>query len=205
MSWYMAARCWVVSIAAAAMIVVAAAVFGSATLELPDLFSGVVIALPVSVLLPAVPAAMVLWNMGRGEPAHEAAAVRRPAEFDLAAVAALLLAQVVTAALLAPWFSFADSLAVVRNTAGYVALTLVLSRLIGPVVANVVMVMFPIICVRFGTIYAAGAPASAWWAWPLDTHSSLVALTQVLTLCVAAAAITRAAWLPRRRGVPAGT
>lgn len=205
MIWYVSARCWLATLAAAIGVIPAAAVFGSATLQIPDLLSGIVIALPVSVLLPAIPAGMVLWSMSRGAPAHEATAVRRPANLDLAAIGALLLAQLITAALLTPWFPSTESLGVVRNTAGYAALCLLLRLFTGPVVANLVMVVFPIICVRFGAIYEAGAPASAWWAWPLHPAPSLTASIQVIALCISAAAINRTAWLPNRRGIPANT
>lgn len=203
MIWYLTARCWAATLAAAVLVIPVAGVFRAAAVQLPDLLSGTTVALPVPVLLPVLPAALVLWSMNRGAPAHEATAVRRPDVLDLTALTALITAQVTAALLLSPWFSATELLAVARNTAGYAGLCLLLRSLTGPVAANLVMTVFPLLCVRLGTTYAQDGPGGHWWAWPLHPVTSPAASVQVLALCAGAAAISALAWLPRRRRIPA--
>ncbi|WP_166353739.1 hypothetical protein [Phytoactinopolyspora limicola] len=196
MRWYLAARRWWLTVVVAVLVVVTAGVLASATVGVPRALSGVDFPLPLSVLAPCLVAWLAQWNMTRGEPDQEAIAVRTPPAYDLALLGVVVFSQIVAAVITMAWVPSAESLMVVRNTMGYIAVGVLVARVVGPVLANLAVMLVPLGCAAFGaTVTAAGDREYAWWAWPLHDGSGWTAWVFVAGLGVVASA----SMLTRRR------
>lgn len=162
-----ARTCVAVALALAASLLLT----GDLALPIPSLRVGSTLALPFAFLLPLAVATVVAYALGAGDPRAEAVACRPMRLLDTAyalAVAALALG---ACGLL--WAADVSDTAPAagRNALGYVGLTLLGRRLVGPHAAPILPVGFVLLTAMFGV---RPDVERDWWAWPLaDASDSL--------------------------------
>jgi hypothetical protein len=199
MRWYLTGRRWIWPFGAAAILIPLSGLLGTASVPIPRPGGGLD-AIPLIVIAPGLVAWLVLWSLSSGLPAHESTAARAVHRYDLVAVASLISIQALVAVTLSPWYSVDDSFMVVRNTTGYVATAIVVTRLVSPMIAAAVVAVLPVACAVFGSRVGPLGREISWWAWPLQPATSELAVILVATFGIAAAALLGS---PGRRRLPA--
>lgn len=167
---------------------------GGASLPIPSLLTGMSAGVPVSLVLPAVPAVLTLYTLNRVPHVYETTAVRPVNRYQAAtSTAAILLA---TALGIGAAYATDSStpLAAARNFTGYLGIGLIVQYLTGPLYAPVTIALVPVLCALIG-LGPGGRPFS--WTWPLHEAASPIAATTSLLL-VAAGIATTTLFGPRR-------
>lgn len=148
----------------AALVAVALIPLGDIYLPLPDLFAGSGLSVPLSFMLPLTVPIVLEWSLTAGEPAIESVSARRLPMLDAVYALSVAALTFVLCALTALVGGADLALAAGRNVLGYVGLTLISRRIVGPHVAAVIPVVWVIITSLFGA-GVGGQPRR--WAWPL--------------------------------------
>lgn len=144
---------------------------GDLALPIPSLRVGSTLALPFAFLLPLAVATVVAYALGAGDPWAEAVACRPMRLLDTAYALAVTALALGACGLL--WAADVSDTAPAagRNALGYVGLTLLGRRLVGPHAAPILPVGFVLFTALFGV---RPDVERDWWAWPLaDASDSL--------------------------------
>ncbi|MEU3568428.1 hypothetical protein AB0E96_08365 [Kitasatospora sp. NPDC036755] len=150
----------------------------SVTVPIPVVIGGLTFDLPMSSLLPLVPACLILEGQARADAVAERVAVRAVAGWDALFMAACVLACALAAGVAAMAGAGSAAMAMARDFAGYLGLALIVRRLAGARVAAVATALFPFLCVSFGLVH--NRPSI--WAWPLHDATSTTASLQAMAL-----------------------
>ncbi|WP_327175750.1 hypothetical protein OG599_10735 [Streptomyces sp. NBC_01335] len=170
---------------------------GGSSLPIPSLLNGASAGIPVPLVLPAIPAALILQALNRVPHVYDTTAVRpvnryRAGTLTAAALLATVLGLGASCA--------ADSsmpLAAARNLVGYLGIGLIARYLVGHVYAPVAIALVPVLCALIG-LGPGGRPFS--WTWPLHEASSPIAAATSLLLLVGGMVVTTC--LGPRRSAP---
>lgn len=133
-------------------------------LPLPNFFGGGMIAIPVGFILPMIIPVALTWSLTQGSPVLEAVASRPIRHFDTAYLLAAALFAFALCLLAYHVGGNPIALAAGRNVLGYLGLTLIGSRVAGPMSAAMVPAALIMTTSLFGS-HATGYPR--WWAWPI--------------------------------------
>lgn len=172
MKWWLRAHAALLCAVSLMVTLLLAPVLAGSTLPIPSLFGGLSTGIPVPLVLPVIPAAVVLHAMSRVPGTYETTAVRPVLRYQaglpLAACAIALVVTVVEA-------HAADlplALAVARNLMGYLGVGLVVHSFAGPQYGPLSVAVVPVFCAVVG-LGPSGRPFT--WAWPVHEASSPLA------------------------------
>lgn len=154
---------------------------GNLYLPLPNLLGGPPLAVPLALLIPLAVGIVVAFGLTMGDPLIEAVASRPIPLFDaIHALSAALLA--LAACALARTVSGMDvALAAGRNAVGYVGLTLIGRRLLGPHAAPVLPAGFAVMTSLFGSSFDR---QPHWWAWLLAPIDDIMSWSITVALLI---------------------
>jgi hypothetical protein len=186
-NWWLRVHLVRASLAALAACVLAAPLVAGSLLPFPSLlgggFGGGV---PLPLVLPVLPACVLLHATGRAPEETTAAAVRPTGAYAaaLAVVAAAVALALGSAEAL--WLDFGPGPAVARNFAGYLGAGLIVRALAGPLCAPVAVAAIPVVCAFVG-LGPGRRPYP--WAWPLHESGHVPSAVAALALFAAGAAV----------------
>lgn len=171
-------------------VTVAVALAGDRYLPLPNLLGGPRLAVPFATLIPLAVAIVVAWGRTTGDPLAEAVASRPLRLLDSAYALSAANLTLASCALARALGEGALALAAGRNALGYVGLTLIGHRLLGPHAAAVLAVGYVVVATLFGS-GPDGQPRR--WAWPLAAPDDAMSwgIAAVLLILGAAVALVR--------------
>ena len=156
-----------------------APVLSASELPVPSLFSGLTGGIPVPLVLPVLPACLLLHSLDRPPFETEATASRRMHLWSTGLVATACTTAVLIAVAETLWLDFPLGVAVARNVIGYVGVGLLTQRLLGARYAPVVVALLPLVCALIG-LGPGGRPYG--WTWPLHGSDSPAAAVAALLL-----------------------
>ncbi|MEE1753008.1 hypothetical protein [Streptomyces sp. SP18CS02] len=160
------------------MLVLAPLLVGS-SLPIPSLFAGMAGALPVPLMLPAIPAAMALYAAQRVPHGYELTSVRPQSRYRTVWIVGICFLAAAAAVLEMVVIDFPLALAVVRNLAGYIGTGMIVQYLAGRQYGPIAVAVLPPTCALIG-LGSGGRPFS--WTWPLHPTDSPWAAAAALGL-----------------------
>ncbi|HEY9441493.1 MAG TPA: hypothetical protein VIS29_23195 [Streptomyces sp.] len=196
MNWWLRAHAATLSFRVLTASMLLAPLLGGSSVPIPSLLAGMSAGIPVALVLPAVPAAVVLQAINRVPRVYDTNAVRPVAYYRagmLAAVSLMAIALGLGAAGYAedPSMSFA----VTRNLLGYLGAGLIAQYLVGRQYGPLTVALVPVLCALVG-LGPGGRPFP--WTWPLhEGGSPIAAASALLLLILGITAVT--VLVPRRR------
>lgn len=151
-------------LAAVGAVVLAVILLGGVGLPFPNLIGGPDLTVPLSLLAPLAVAVAVAYGLTTGEPRLEGVASRPLPLLDTVFACSVALATLAMCASI--WLAGGPDLALAagRNGLGYLGLTLIGRRLLGPYAAPLLSAMMAVVAALFG---ASQDLEPQWWAWSI--------------------------------------
>ncbi|MER7108385.1 hypothetical protein [Streptomyces sp. NPDC000229] len=151
---------------------------GSA-LPIPSLFSGVGNGIPIPLVIPVIPAAIVLHAVNQVPEAYNTVAVRPVQRYRACMIITACIAAAVLAGAENYLIDFPIAFAVARNLAGYLGVGLIVQHLFGPRYGPLSVATVPVFCALVG-LGPTGRPFA--WTWPV--HEAASALAGATAVCL---------------------
>ncbi|MGW0858717.1 hypothetical protein [Streptomyces sp. NPDC002690] len=193
MNWWHRAHTTPLTAAILTATMLLAPLVGGSRLPIPSLLSGMSSGIPVSLVLPAIPAALTLYTLNRVPHVYYTTAVRPVNRYQAAVLTAAALLATALGLGVAYATDSSTPLAAARNFAGYLGIGLIAQYLAGHIYAPITIALVPVLCALIG-LGPGGRPFS--WTWPLHGAASPIAATTSLLLLTVGIVTTRLA--PRR-------
>ncbi|MFH8471650.1 hypothetical protein [Streptomyces sp. NPDC018000] len=187
MNWWHRAHTTPLIAAALAATMLLVPLVGGSVLPIPSLLAGTSAGIPVALVLPAIPAALILHALNRVPRVYDTTAVRPVASYQagmLAATALLAIALGLGAAYAA---DSSMPLAAARNLFGYLGTGLIVQYFVGHLYGPLAVALVPVLCALIG-LGPGGRPYP--WTWPLHEAPSLIAAAASLLLLAGGIAAT---------------
>lgn len=179
MNWWMRVHAVLACAAALLICFILAPLLAGSALPIPSLLGGLGSGIPLPLVLPVVPACVVLYAMSRAPRETDAAAVRPVAAYRAALAAGTAVAALALGFCEMQWLDFDLGLGVARNLIGYLGVGLVVQRVVGAKYGPLAAAMTPVGCALIGM--GPGRRPYA-WAWPLHEATSALAAVVALAL-----------------------
>ncbi|RFU86052.1 hypothetical protein DY218_14190 [Streptomyces triticagri] len=166
MIWWLRAHAVTAWVTGLVVCFAAAPVLAGSSVPTLAMFSGVSGSIPVPLVLPVMPACLLLYGLGctsaSGGSSH-AASVRSTAAWRAGAVVCTGVVAVVVALGEAAWLDFPLGFAVARNLLGYLGVGLIVRQLLGVQYSAIAVAAVPLLCALIGP-GPGGRPHG--WMWP---------------------------------------
>ncbi|MEU3580939.1 hypothetical protein AB0H24_31645 [Streptomyces globisporus] len=179
MNWWHRAHSTPLAVTVLTATMLAVPLFGGSAVPIPSLLAGMSASIPVALVLPAVPAALILHALNRVPRVYDTTAVRPVASYQagMLATTALIAVAIGLAATYVADSSMA--LAAARNFVGYLGIGLIVQQLLGHLYGPLAVTLVPVLCALIG-LAPGGRPYP--WTWPLHQAPSVIAATASLLL-----------------------
>ncbi|MBV7672856.1 hypothetical protein STHAL_25770 [Streptomyces halstedii] len=194
MNWWHRAHTTALTTAVLTTTMLLAPLLEGSVLPIPSLLAGTSAGVPVALVLPAAPAALILHALNRVPRVYDTTAVRPTAGYKAGMLGAAAL---LTTVLSLAGSYVADSsmpLAAARNVVGYLGAGLIVQYLAGRQYGPLTVALVPVLCALIG-LGPGGRPFS--WTWPL--HEATSPLAAVTATILFAAGVTGATVLAPQR------
>ncbi len=182
MIWWGRVHLWYVCLAATVVCVVAGAAAGDTAITSPSSLLGVSVPLPLSLALPVLTAALLLFALDRGDGPAERAAVRPVREFTAAALGGLVLMAVLLSPLAALTWDAPLAPAAARNLAGSLGTGLIVRQLLSRQLAPAAPIAYVLLCTVVGVSASPRSSEVYPYAWPFAGTGSLLAWVECVLL-----------------------
>jgi hypothetical protein len=178
-NWWLRAHTALLCTATLIATLLLAPLLAGSTLPIPSLLAGVNTGIPIPLVLPVIPAAIVLHAMNRVPQAYNTTAVRPVQRYRVGLPLTACIAAAVLAGAEAYLIDFPLAFAVARNLAGYLGVGLIVQRLAGAQYGPLSVAIVPVVCALVG-LGPTGRPFA--WTWPV--HEAPSALAAAAAICL---------------------
>ena len=196
MNWWHRAHTTALTTAVLTATMLLALLLEGSVLPISSLLAGTSTGVPVALVLPAVPAALILHSLNRVPRVYDTTAVRPTAGYKAGMLGAAALLTTVLG--LAGSYAAESSmpLAAARNGVGYLGVGLIVQYLAGRQYGPLAVALVPVLCALIG-LGPGGRPFP--WTWPL--HVATSSLAGVTATILFASGVTGATLLAPQRDV----